>query len=69
MNLISFCTHFSYYKDQHIQIVIPPKFTEMYQGTLGHKINHDFNSQIGFTLTDTARYVFYDFDPRKAPFN
>ena len=48
---------FRHYKDQSFKIVIPPKFTEMYHGTLGYKVNHNFHSQVRLTLTDTARYV------------
>ena len=34
--------------------------TEKYNGTFGHKANHNFNSNMKFTLTETARYeVFY----------
>ena len=46
-----------YFADHQMKIVIPPEYssTEMYQGTLGHKPNHDFGAQTRLTITDTPR--------------
>ena len=38
---------------------IPPEYasSEHYNGTLGHKVNHDFKYNARFVPYDSARYV------------
>lgn len=40
-----------------MSIDIPPEYgcTEKYQGTLGHKVNHNFQVNSKFTPIETAR--------------
>ena len=40
---------------------IPPKYgsTEKYFGTLGHKVNHNFEARNHFMAAETARYLFF----------
>ena len=46
--------------DCDLRIDIPLEYgpTEKYQGTLGHKVNHQFEPDTKYGPIETARYVY-----------
>ena len=54
-----YCRHV--FKECDMVIDIPPEYgpTDKYQGTLGHKVNHNFNPTTEYLPIETARLAIY----------